>query len=57
MLLEADVGAHVAIDTNRFDKLLTLTRTAIDYDGMLDKECISYNEIFDAFRLSLNFWF
>jgi hypothetical protein len=37
MLLEADVGAHVAIDTNRFDKLLTLTRTAIDYDGMLDK--------------------
>ena len=55
MLLEADGGGRVAINTDRFDKLITLPRTAIDYDGTLDKECTSYNDIFDAFRLSLKF--
>ena len=41
MLLEADGGGRVAINPDRFDKLITLPRTAIDYDGILDKESIS----------------
>ena len=31
-------------------------RTAVDNDGTLDKEATSYNDIFDAFRLSLKFY-
>jgi hypothetical protein len=31
-------------------------RTAVDNDGVLDKEATSYNDIFDAFRLSLKFY-
>jgi hypothetical protein len=40
---------------DRFDKLITALRTAVDNDGMLDKEATSYNDIFDAFRLALKF--
>jgi hypothetical protein len=36
-----------------FDKLITSLRTAVDKDGVLDKESTSYNDIFDAFRLVL----
>ncbi len=39
-----------------FDKLITSLRTAVDNDGTLDKESTSYNDIFDAFRLSLKFY-
>lgn len=43
---------HIAINP-KFDKLITALRTAIDNEGALDKEATSYNDIFDAFRLSL----
>jgi hypothetical protein len=41
---------------DRFDKLITALRTAVDNDGTLDKESTSYNDIFDAFRLALKFY-
>jgi hypothetical protein len=40
----------------RFDKLITSLRTAVDNEGVLDKEATSYNDIFDAFRLALKFY-
>jgi hypothetical protein len=55
MLLEHD-GGRVAINPDRFDKLITAFRTAVDNDGVLDKESTSYNDIFDAFRLALKFY-
>jgi hypothetical protein len=55
MLLEKD-GGRIAINPDRFDKLITALRTAIDNDGTLDKEATSYNDIFDAFRLALKFY-
>ena len=39
-----------------FDKLVTSLRTAIEDNGMLDKEATSYNDIFDAFRLALRYY-
>ena len=41
---------------DKFDKLITALRTAVDIDGTLDKEATSYNDIFDAFRLALKFY-
>jgi hypothetical protein len=55
MILEHD-GRSIAINPNRFDKLITGLRTAVDNDGVLDKEATSYNDIFDAFRLALKFY-
>jgi hypothetical protein len=55
MILEQDPG-KIAINPDRFDKLITALRTAVDNDGTLDKEATSYNDIFDAFRLALNFY-
>ena len=55
MLLEKD-GGRIAINLDRFDKLITALRTAVDNDGTLDKEATSYNDIFDAFRLALRFY-
>jgi hypothetical protein len=55
MLLEKD-GGHIVIDPDKFDKLITALRTAVDNDGTLDKEATSYNDIFDAFRLVLKFY-
>jgi hypothetical protein len=54
-LLEDD-GGHIAINPVKFDKLITALRTAVDNDGILDKESTSYNDIFDAFRLALKFY-
>ena len=42
----------IAINHDRFDYLNTALRTAVDNDGILDKEATSYNYIFDAFRLA-----
>jgi hypothetical protein len=56
MIFEADGGGKIAINPNRFDKLITALRTAVDNDGTLDKESTSYNDIFDAFRLALKFY-
>jgi hypothetical protein len=55
MLLEYD-GGRIAINPDRFDKLITSLRTAVDNDGVLDKESTSYNDIFDASRLALKFY-
>lgn len=37
----------------RFSKLVTSLKTALEIDGSLDKESTAYDDIFDAFRLSL----
>jgi hypothetical protein len=55
MIMEND-GGRIAINPDRFDKLITALRTAVDNDGTLDKEATSYNDIFDAFRLALKFY-
>jgi hypothetical protein len=55
MILEQDPG-KIAINPDKFDKLITALRTAVDNDGTLDKEATSYNDIFDAFRLALKFY-
>jgi hypothetical protein len=55
MILEND-PQKIAINPYKFDKLITALRTAVDNDGTLDKECTSYNDIFDAFRLALKFY-
>ena len=55
MILEQD-PVKIAINPDRFGKLITALRTAVDNDGTLDKEATSYNDIFDAFRLALKFY-
>ena len=55
MILERE-RRKIAINPNKFDKLITALRTAVDNDGVLDKEATSYNDIFDAFRLALRFY-
>ncbi|MFL6469733.1 MAG: hypothetical protein ACJ71H_02665 [Nitrososphaeraceae archaeon] len=55
MIMEND-GGRIAINPDRFDKLITALRTAVDNDGVLDKESTSYNDIFDAFRLAMKFY-
>ena len=55
MILEKD-GGNIAINPDRFDKLVTALRTVVDNDGTLDKDTTSYNDIFDAFRLALKFY-
>jgi hypothetical protein len=54
MLLERD-GGYIAINP-KFDKLITSLRTAVENDGVLDKEATSYDDVFDAFRLALHFY-
>lgn len=47
---------NVAINP-RFNKLITSLRTAVEKgDGSLDKDVTSFDDCFDAFRLSLTFW-
>ena len=55
MILENE-PRKIAINPDKFDKLITSLRTAVDSDGVLDKESTSYNDIFDAFRLALKFY-
>ena len=45
----------IAID-KRFDKLITGLRTAVANEYKLDKEVTSYDDLLDAFRLSLTFY-
>jgi hypothetical protein len=54
MLLERE-GGYIAINP-KFDKLITSLRTAVENDGMLDKEATSYDDVFDAFRLAMHFY-
>ena len=53
---DEDDGGRIAINLDKFDKLITSLRTAVDNDGALDKKATSYNDIFDAFRLALKFY-
>lgn len=46
------IVTKIAINPDRFDKLITSLRTAVDNNGVLDKEATSHNDIFDAFRKS-----
>jgi hypothetical protein len=46
---------HVSIN-KKHDKLITSLRTAVENEGVLDKELTSYDDIFDAFRLALRFY-
>ncbi|MFL6433081.1 MAG: hypothetical protein ACJ71O_05015 [Nitrososphaeraceae archaeon] len=55
MILEHE-PRKIAINPDRFDKLITALRTAVDDDETLDKEATSYNDIFDSFRLALKFY-
>jgi hypothetical protein len=55
MLLEDD-RHKIAINPDRFDKLIAALRTAVGNGGTLDKGSTSHNDIFDAFRLALNFY-
>jgi hypothetical protein len=42
---------------NRYTKLITALRTAVENgEGVLDKEVTSHDDLFDAFRMSLQFW-
>jgi hypothetical protein len=43
---------HIAINPV-FDKLVISLRTAVAEENILDKECTSYIDIFDAYRLAL----
>ena len=56
MILEENEPRRIAINPDKFNKLITSLRTAVDNDGALDKEATSYNDIFDAFRLALKFY-
>jgi hypothetical protein len=55
MMMENN-GGSIAINPDRFDKLIAAIITAVDNDGVLHKESTSYNDIFDAFRLALKFY-
>jgi hypothetical protein len=53
---EDDGSSLLAIHKERFHKLATALRTAYATEYKLDKEQTSYNDILDAFRLSLQFY-
>ena len=54
---DASVSQWTVAICPRFNKLITSLRTAVEKgEGQLDKEMTSYNDCFDAFRLSLIFW-
>ena len=56
MLMERD-GGFVAINP-KFTKLINALRTATEKgEFQLDKEATSYNDIFDAFRLAMRFFY
>jgi len=41
----------------KHNNLITALRTAVEKgDGALDKEATSFDDCFDAFRMSLIFW-
>ena len=49
-------GGAVTINPSH-TKLITSLRTAVEKgEGTLDKDATSYDDLFDAFRMSLMFW-
>jgi hypothetical protein len=53
---EEDGSSLIAIRKDEFFKLITGLRTAVANEYKLDKEQTSYNDLVDAFRLSLIFY-
>jgi hypothetical protein len=53
---EEDGSSLLAIDREKFHKLVTALKTAVANEYKLDKEQTSYNDILDAFRLALQFY-
>ena len=51
--LEND-GGRIAINPDKFDKLITALRTAVDNDGTLDKEATSYNRLALKYKCNKN---
>jgi hypothetical protein len=48
-------GGSIGINP-KFDNLITSLKTAVENgEGMLDKEATSYDDMFDAFRMSLQY--
>jgi hypothetical protein len=55
-LMEYNSGA-IAIHPDKRSKLITALRTAVENgEGALDKETTSHDDLFDSFRLALQFW-
>ena len=50
------VDKHWILINPKFEKLLTLMRTAVEYQGTLDKELTAFDDIFDAFRLCMRMY-
>jgi hypothetical protein len=53
---ETDGTSLIAIHKDRFHKLITGLRTVVANEYKLDKEVTSYDDILNAFRLSLQFY-
>ena len=53
---EEDGSSLIQIDRERFHKLVTALRTAVANEYKLDKEITSFDDLVDAFRLSLTFY-
>jgi terminase large subunit-like protein len=52
LILEND---YIAINPT-FDKLITSLRSAVDEDGVLNKDQTVFNDVFDSLRLALKFY-
>ena len=49
-------NGHMSIHP-RFNKLITALSTAVENgESSLDKDATSYDDLLDAFRLSMQFW-
>ena len=53
---EEDGSSLIQIDRERFHELVTALRTAVANEYKLDKEITSFDDLVDAFRLSLTFY-
>ena len=53
---DEDGSSLISIHKDRFDKLVTALRTAVANEYKLDKEVSIFNDLLDAFRLSLSFY-
>jgi hypothetical protein len=53
---DEDGSSLIAIHKDRFEKLVTALRTAVANEYKLDKEVSIFNDLLDAFRLSLQFY-
>jgi hypothetical protein len=50
-------GSGVVSISPEHTKLITALRTAVEKgDGSLDREATSHDDLFDGFRMSLQYW-